>query len=116
MDQDRFDIDYEGSRILADTRVNGDVKSNKDICLNGFIEGNIYCAGCVIINRNAVVDGDVDCEALFLNGKITGNASVDHKSVLGTNAEIRGGLITTSLEISPGAKIGLGLKLKNASK
>ena len=37
MDQDRFDIDYEGSRILADTRVNGDVKSNKDICLNGLI-------------------------------------------------------------------------------
>ena len=116
MNQDRFDIDYEGSRILADARINGGIKSNKVICLDGFVEVNIYCAGCVIINKNAVVDGDVDCEALFLNGKITGNASVDHKSVLGTNAEIRGGLITTSLEISPGAKIGLGLKLKNASK
>lgn len=116
MDKDRFDINYTGNRILADVRINGHIKSEKDIYLDGFILGNVHSAGQVIVNRTGTIDGDVDCEVLFLNGKITGNVSVNQKVVLGASAEIGGGLITASLEITPGAKIGLGLKFKNASK
>lgn len=113
MDQDRFDIDYEGNRILADVRINGNIKTSKDICLDGFVEGNIHSGGQVIINKSAIVDGDVDCEELYINGKISGNVCVARKTIMGASAEIIGGLITASLEITPGAKIGLGLKLKS---
>lgn len=116
MDQDCFDIDYEGSRVLADVRINGNIKTDKDICLDGFVEGNIHCRRQVIINKSGVVDGDVECEELFVNGKITGSVCVSRKAVLGASAEIKGGVITPCLEITPGAKIGMGLKLKNASK
>lgn len=116
MEQDCFDIAYVGSRILADTRINGNIKSDKDICLDGFIEGNVHCTKQVIVNKSGVIDGEVDCEMLFLNGKITGNVCVSRKAVLGANAEIEGGLITVCLEITPGAKIRQGLKLKSASK
>lgn len=116
MDQDRFDIEYVGSRLLADAMICGHIKSDKSICLDGTIRGNVDSAKSVIINKTGVVDGDVECNDLYLNGKITGNATVKGKAVLGGSAEIQGGLITAMLEITPGAKIRKGLKLKNASK
>ncbi|MEG0795116.1 MAG: polymer-forming cytoskeletal protein [Odoribacter sp.] len=116
MDQDYFDIDYEGNLILTDARIEGNLKSDKSICLNGMIQGNVHSAKLVIVNKNAVIDGDVECDELYLNGKITGCVCVARKTVMGDSAEIKGGLCTTCLEIAPGAKIGRGLKLNNASK
>lgn len=116
MDQDCFDIEFVGSRLLADANIFGHLKSDKSLCLDGTIEGDVHCSKLLIINKTGTIDGDVECEELYLNGKITGDVVVKGKSVLGANAEILGGLTTVSLEITPGAKIHKGLKLKNASK
>lgn len=109
-------MDYVGNRILSDVRIKGNIKSEKDICLDGVIEGNVHSAGQVIINEKATVDGDVECDVLIIHGQITGNVCVARKTIMGASAEIQGGLITATLEITPGAKIGKGLRLKNASK
>ncbi|MDE6452376.1 MAG: polymer-forming cytoskeletal protein [Odoribacter sp.] len=116
MDQDYFDIDYSGSQILTDASVQGNIESEKDICLNGFVEGKIVCAGMVIVNKGGEVKGEVRCRELYLNGVIAGNVCVEEKTVLGAEAVVEGSLTTGCLEITPGAKIGVGLKLKNASK
>lgn len=112
MDQDSFDIEYEGSLILKNLEIRGNIKSDKDICLKGIIEGDVHCKACVIINNNALIDGDVYCDRLFIDGKITGNVHVIHRAVLGRHAVIGGHLITESLTIHPEATIGKGLKLK----
>jgi len=116
MDQERFDISYAGSRILPGTSVLGNIKSEKDICLDGFIDGNVQCAGILIVNKKGAIGGDVNCDTLYLNGKIAGSVCVKYKAVLGKDAIIEGSLTTACMEITPGAKIRLGLKLKNASK
>ena len=41
---------------------------------------------------------------------------MEGKAVLGAGAVVKGSLTTACLEITLGAKIDLGLKLKNASK
>lgn len=116
MNQDCFDISYSGSQILEDASIEGNVESKKDICLNGFVGGNIVCAGVVIVNKGGEVKGDVSCRELYLNGVIAGNVRVEGKAVLGADAVVEGSMTTGCLEITIGAKIGLGLKLKNASK
>lgn len=116
MDQDRFDIDCAGNSILADTCISGHVKSDKMLCLDGLVLGNVECADRVVINRTGRVDGEVRCGELYLNGSVTGNVLVRGKTVLGASAVIGGGLTTAVLEITPGARIDKGLKLKNASK
>lgn len=116
MDQDCFDIEFVGSRLLADANIFGNMKTDKSFCLDGIIQGDVHCAKILIINKTGLIDGNVECEELYLNGKITGDVHVKGKSVLGASAEILGGLITFGLEITPGAKIHKGLKLKNASK
>ena len=116
MDQKCFDSDNEGNRILADMRIDGNVKSEESICLDGFVNGNVYSAKQVILNKGGVIDGNVDCEELYTEGLITGNVCVIRKTVMGVDAVIKGGLITASLEITPGAKLGGGLELKKALK
>lgn len=116
MNQECFVINYKGNVILKDMIITGSIESNKDICLDGFIDGNINCKGQVMINQGGVVSGDVNCDVLLLNGEIIGNVSVNNKAVLEANSEIKGGLTTSCLEISSGAKILQGLKFKNALK
>lgn len=116
MEQERLDIGAMGSRVLANADIRGDVNSEKDVRLDGRIEGNVKCAASVLVNKEGKITGNVDCRELYLNGKIKGNVRVEGKAVLGADAVVTGFLMTASLEITPGAKIGLGLKLKNASK
>lgn len=116
MGQDCFDIDYEGTLLLKSTVIDGNLKSEKDICLKGIIRGNVHSAGRVIIGKDALIDGDVDCRELFLKGEITGNVCVACKTVMGEEAVIDGALVTESLQIFPGAKIANGLRLRKLSK
>lgn len=116
MNQDCFDISCSGSRLLEDADIQGDIKSEKDICLEGLVVGSVECAGRVIVNKGGEIDGKVNCRELYLNGVIAGDACVEGKAVLGADAVVKGTLTTAYMEITLGAKIELGLKLKNASK
>ena len=106
MNQERFDIEYEGNRILENTRIDGNLKTDKSVYLD------VHAGKLVIINKGGKVDGDVDCDELYINGTITGNVCVACKTVMGGDAVIEGGLITDTLEITLGATIRKGLKLK----
>ena len=41
MNQERFDIEYEGNRILENTRIDGNLKTDKSVYLDGMIQGNV---------------------------------------------------------------------------
>ena len=112
MNETGFNIDFEGSRILEDVQINGQLKTNKSICLDGIIQGCVQTDKCIIVNQNGLIEGDVACDELFLNGTITGNVCVTHKTTMGATAVIKGGLTTATLEITPGATIQKGLKLQ----
>lgn len=116
MDQDRFDMEESGSCLLADVHVEGNLKSDKDLYLEGIIRGDVCATKRVTVEAGAVVEGNVDCDELYINGQITGNVCVASKAVLGKGAVIKGGVETPCLEVTPGAVLERGLKLKNASK
>lgn len=111
MEQDSFDIDYEGTLLLEDSEVFGDIRSDKNVCLKGIVRGDIDCRTRLTIDMGAVVDGNVVCKELVTDGLITGNVSVARSVLMGAHAEIRGGLITGCLKINPAAKIKGGLRL-----
>lgn len=115
MDGIGFNIDFEGNRILEDVQINGQFKTNKSIRLDGMIQGCVQTDKCIIVNQSGLIEGDVRCDELYLNGTITGNVCVTHKTTLGATAVIKGGLITDTLEITPGATIQKGLKLQKST-
>lgn len=112
MEQDSFNIESAGSLILSGSEISGNIRSERDICLKGTIVGNVQCKAQLIVNNKAVIDGDVCCDRLFIDGLITGNVEVSGRTVMGRNAIIKGGLVTSGLTIHPDAVIEKGLKLK----
>ena len=115
MDQDSFEIDYEGSLILRDAEIRGDIKSDKGIYLKGTVRGRVDSDSRVIVNNKAVIDGDVECQELFLDGVITGNVCVSARTVIGGHGVIKGVLVTDTLEVVPGSVIEGGLRLKKSN-
>lgn len=115
MNQDKFDIEYKGSLILPNACIDGHIKSVQDIWLEGKIGGDVHCEGKVIVNKCAQIDGDVECAELHSNGLITGNVSVTGKTVIGGNGVVKGRITTSVLEVTPGARINGGLRLRKAS-
>lgn len=116
MSLNSFDIEYKGSLILENSVIAGNVKSDKDIYLKGMVMGNVHCTANLIINRDAVIDGDVYCENLYTDGSIIGNVHVNHRSQMAANAVIKGYLITSCLSLHSEAIIEKGLKLKDKLK
>ena len=115
MDQERFDIDFKGDQILSETRIDGLLKTEQSVCVDGVIRGTVQATGAVIVNRTGRIEGDVSCNELYLNGTVTGNDCVNHRTVMGKSAVIEGALMTSTLVITPGAATRNGLRLKNAS-
>ena len=56
MNQERFDIEYEGNRILENTRIDGNLKTDKSVYLDGMIQGNVHAGKLVIINKGGKVE------------------------------------------------------------
>lgn len=60
MNQERFDIEYEGNRILENTRIDGNLKIDKSVYLDGMIQGKCTCRKTGDHKQRGKVDGDVD--------------------------------------------------------
>lgn len=59
-----------------------------------------------VIEQGTVVDGDIDCYALRLSGRVNGNVTVKSFVDIEKDAEITGELKAGSLRVALGAKIG----------
>lgn len=116
MEQDNFDMNDEGSLILKDSTVDGNVRSDKSIYLKGTVRGDVICKQRINMDNEAIIHGNVECEELFTDGLITGNVSAACTAVLGVHAVIKGNLVTANLQIHPEAILTGGLKLKKYLK
>lgn len=101
------------SRILKDTVVNGNIRSDHDLYIEGKVKGDIHCQAGLTLAPNAEIIGDVWCENLIIAGTIAGNAEVIHKASLEAEAVIKGYLITSSLSVYSSAVIEKGMRLQD---
>lgn len=113
MSLDQSEIGVGGSVLQEGAEVRGNVRTERDMFLKGIIWGDVSCEGRLVIDRDGVIEGNVVCRELVLDGLITGNAQSDEKTRLTANAVIKGFLQTPCLLIHPEAVIEKGLRLKD---
>ncbi|NRA67500.1 MAG: polymer-forming cytoskeletal protein [Pseudobacteriovorax sp.] len=71
--------------------------------VGGRVEGEIVSEGLLILEEEAVVDANITCEEIVLQGKITGTITAKSRVEMSRTCTFSGDVITPSLVIEEGA-------------
>ena len=94
-DQQRFDtLNAWGNQKIV---------SQKDIRIDGTLEGRLECQGKVVIGETGQVIGDIVAVNAEVVGRITGNVMVAEMLVLKATSSLEGDIQARRLAIEPGA-------------
>jgi cytoskeletal protein CcmA (bactofilin family) len=110
------------NRIVEGTIIEGDIKSDSNIRIDGYVKGTITVKGRLVLGPTGKIDGNVFCKNADLEGKLNGIIEVDELLSLKTTAKLQGEISTNKLSIEPGAifsgncKMGAVLKDLSSSE
>ena len=87
--------------LSRDVVIEGDMNSTGDIQIDGTMKGNLK-AGSVTVGREAMIEGDVQAEAIVVHGRLIGNIKARDVRIRHT-AHVEGNITQEALVIEPGA-------------
>ncbi|CAN5631867.1 hypothetical protein BH11BAC1_BH11BAC1_22850 [soil metagenome] len=89
--------------IGAGTVVEGDIKSNGDIRIDGSVIGNIVSKAKVVVGASGSIEGNVTSQNADVSGSIHGKVTVNELLFLKSSANIQGDIVTGKLVVEVGA-------------
>ena len=99
--------------LATGTYTRGDIKAEEDFRIDGKMEGNIECAGKVIIGPQAEIIGNIQCQNTDLMGSVTGNIMIYEVASLKASVRFTGEIVAKYIEIEPGASFNGTCKMLN---
>lgn len=100
------------NRIGATTKIKGDISSEADFRIDGHLEGNVKTSGKVVIGKDGSINGNVQCENADIEGKFSGELSVNNLLLLKASALIEGNVVVSKLAVEPGATFNASCDMK----
>ncbi|HMY12338.1 MAG TPA: polymer-forming cytoskeletal protein [Bacteroidia bacterium] len=89
--------------IAAGTSIEGEIKSNGDLRIDGHIVGSVFSKAKVVVGTTGVVDGDIVCQNADVSGTVKGTSTVTEMLFLKATAKINGDINTGKLVVEVGA-------------
>jgi cytoskeletal protein CcmA (bactofilin family) len=89
--------------IGAGTVIEGEIKSNGDIRIDGTIKGSVISKARVVVGSTGVVEGDIQGQNADISGLVKGKTSVLEMLFLKSTARISGDIQTGKLVVEVGA-------------
>ncbi len=89
--------------LVKGTLVEGTVKSESDIRIDGVIKGTLNCNAKVIIGPSGFIEGKVRCANAVIEGRFEGSLQVTELLNVRENAKISGDVIAKKLIVQSGA-------------
>lgn len=89
--------------IGAGTVVEGDIKSNGDIRIDGTVTGNIVSKAKIVVGSTGSIDGNITSQNADVSGRIHGKVTVTELLFLKSSANVQGDIITGKLVVEVGA-------------
>ena len=106
----------ERNTIARNTSLVGDINSDGDFRVDGKIEGTIKTSGRVVIGKDGMVKGTIDCTHADIEGTFSGKLLVDEILSLKSTADISGDVVMGKLSVEPGAVFNATCSMKGAVK
>lgn len=92
------------NRIVEGTNINGDIVSDSNIRIDGFVKGTIRTSGRLFIGAKGRIEGEVICSSAEIEGTLIGTINVKDLLTLKATAKLEGDISTNKLSIEPGAE------------
>lgn len=89
--------------ISAGTVLQGDLKSEADLRIDGTIHGNVTSGAKIIVGPEGFVEGKVQGAQADIAGKVMGNIDVKDLASLRAKSDVKGNITALSLQIEAGA-------------
>ncbi|UOB16008.1 bactofilin family protein [Abyssalbus ytuae] len=102
------------NRLVANTKIKGDITADTDFRIDGVLEGSIKTKGKVVIGKTGYINGKVMCENADIEGKFNGELNVSNILTLKSSANIQGNVIVGKLSVEPGANFNATCDMKGA--
>ena len=99
------------NRIVAGTKIKGEVNSGSDFRIDGEIEGTIQTSGRLVVGRTGLIKGNVICTNADVEGTINGTLVVKSTLSLKATAVIEGEVQADKLAIEPCAVFNVTCKM-----
>lgn len=108
--------ELNGVNIFAGgTIVTGDIVSTGDCRIDGQIKGNIRSNSKVIIGQTGMIEGDIKCQSIEIEGTVRANVTVSDTLALKSTADLVGNVVVGKISIEPGANFAGNCKMQNNS-
>jgi cytoskeletal protein CcmA (bactofilin family) len=89
--------------IMEGTSIEGEVRSDSNIRIDGKVKGTIHVRGRLIVGASGLVEGDVNCQSSDIEGTVNGKIACQDLLSLKATAKLTGDILTKKLSIEPGA-------------
>ncbi|MDG1041136.1 MAG: polymer-forming cytoskeletal protein [Polaribacter sp.] len=109
-------IVMERNILAKNTKIVGDLTSDGDFRIDGILEGTLETKGRVIIGLEGFVQGKVICENADVEGKFSGDLTVNKMLTLKASASVTGEIVLGKLSVEPGAAFNGSCTMKGALK
>lgn len=83
-------------------KIEGNIKSDAGMRIDGEVQGSIECAGDVVIGQSAKVEASVSAKCVVVAGQVIGNITAE-KVELAKTATVKGDIQCSELSIEAGA-------------
>ena len=106
--------DFAGqySRIENTTNLKGEIISSGDFRVDGVLEGSIKIKGKIVVGKEGLIDGSVNCESADIEGKIKGKINVSGAFNLRSSAVVEGEVTMGKLIVECGAILNAKCRMK----
>ena len=104
------------NQIKAGTHIEGEIKSNGDMRIDGTLKGIIHTQGKLVIGATGQIDGEISCQNAEIHGTINGKITVTELLSLKATSKLSGDIVIGKLAIEPGAQFSGSCVMGNAIK
>src|SRR5438067_2402486 len=95
--------EHSGKDVLSsDVEIKGSIKFQKELLIDGKVEGEINSDGVLTIGENADIQGEIKTKSITVYGKVRGNITVGERCELKSRCTLQGDLKAARLVIEAG--------------
>src|SRR6195256_7025983 len=104
IDPKKYMAEHSGKDILSsDVEIKGSIKFQKELLIDGKVEGEIHSEGVLTIGEHADIRGEIKTKSIIVFGKVQGNITVNERCELKSKCTLQGDLKAARLIIEEGA-------------